>query len=362
MNVLHVITTLELGGAEKQLEILTFEQVRNGHKVSVVYLKGKSALASTMNAYGVRVLDDLANKSFFSQISEFRKILQQNNFGVIHSHLPRAEILVYLSHPKEIFVVSRHNSEKFWPSMPSILSSFLSRKITNRANGIIAISLQVKKFLIEKHEVSKNSFVKVIHYGFDPRIETSGNKKRIRSSGEGVVFGTLSRLTPQKDLRTMIKGFSLFNKAFPNSTLNIGGEGDQITELRYQVQQLQIQGSVDFLGKIEDTITFLNYIDIFLLTSVYEGFGLVLLEAMSQAKPIIASDIEIMREVLGETGGLFFKKGDSEDLAKKMFDLVIQMGVSTGSTLDPLNRIKQFSSPKMFENIIEFYREIGAKI
>ena len=74
MKIIHVITTIDLGGAEKQLLILTKEQVKNGFHVELIYLKGKGELFNDFISNGVQVVNQIANKNLFQQIFFLRKI------------------------------------------------------------------------------------------------------------------------------------------------------------------------------------------------------------------------------------------------------------------------------------------------
>ena len=125
-KVTHLITTIERGGAEKQLLTLASEQVQSGLNVVVLYLKGKPDLRNEFEAAGVEVNNLLVGKSFLKQIFLLSKYLRKNP-SPVHAHLPKSELLAAIVVTKKYLVFSRHNAEPFWPGGPRIISNLLSK-------------------------------------------------------------------------------------------------------------------------------------------------------------------------------------------------------------------------------------------
>jgi glycosyltransferase involved in cell wall biosynthesis len=113
-----------------------------------------------------------------------------------------------------------------------------------------------------------------------------------------LVLGVLGRLHPQKNTEFAIDVVNLL----PDAHLYLAGDGPEEPRLRRKVAALGLQDRVTFLGAVRgaDITRFYQAIDVLLFCSIYEGFGRVLVEAMSQSTPVIASDIPIAREVGGE--------------------------------------------------------------
>lgn len=323
MKILHVITTLEKGGAEKQLVILSRNQAAQGHEISVLPLKGHLELDQEISSFNAQIFDHLRNKNFLIQILFFRKLLVQSKFDVIHFHLPRAEIVGFFASLglRIVTISSRHNTEPFFPSSPGLISTLLSRVILIRQSSIIAISNSVRIFLVTRREIPKKCPIAVIHYGYDETIDVC-NQARNLSNGEKLEkFVTLSRLVPQKDLKTMIRALALYRVKFGYGQLEIYGDGPLKEELTLFARDLGVTDNVVFYGRTNDVINVLQRNQCFLLSSKYEGFGLVLLEAMQQGLPIICSKNPTTEEVMGSKYELFFEPVNSEDLFKKMKSL-----------------------------------------
>jgi glycosyltransferase involved in cell wall biosynthesis len=357
-SVLHVITTIEMGGAEKQLLILAREQRINGRPVSVVFLKGNPELKDSFENIGVQVFDDISNKNPLTQIFKLRKILNKIPNLTIHAHLPRAELISAIVRKKNTLVISRHNAEAFFPSHPGILSRVLSRFVSRRSTLVIAISAAVKNFLIESNEIDKSKKIQVIYYGFDSifrEIEsTSGNLH------DNFKIGTISRLVPQKDIGTLLSAFKKVIEKYPSLKLSIVGDGYLKDSLQHESKKLGISSSVDWLGRTEDIGGYLKSIDLFVLTSRYEGFGLVLLEAMCSEVPILAPNNSAIPEVLGNEYPGLFETGNSAELSTKIEDALDE--VFRKLLLSRAEaRLKIFDPVIMLENMDEAYSEMEKK-
>ena len=280
-KVTHLITTIERGGAEKQLLTLARQQVQSGLNVIVLYLKGKPDLRNEFEAAGVEVNNLLVGKSFLKQIFLLSKHLRKNP-SVIHAHLPKSELLSAIVVTKKCFVFTRHNSEAFWPGGPRIVSNLLSKFVCKRASQGIAISNAVKSYLIKRGEVPTGYTINVVYYGFQKDILTysvglNSITNLMNSQSVNFKIGTIGRLVPQKDYPTLLSAFSNVLKSFPNAELYIVGEGYLQIDLIELVESLGINDKVHWLGKTEYINEFLSKIDLFILPSKYEGFGLVLL-------------------------------------------------------------------------------------
>jgi glycosyltransferase involved in cell wall biosynthesis len=349
LKILHVITTIERGGAENQLLILVTEQIKINHQVSVMYLKGHPDLAETFLHLGVSLIDATQSTSIWSQMKFVRKTFF-GNFDIVHCHLPRAELLTAVLNFRIPFLVSRHNSEQFFPKATSFVSSTFSRYVTFRSKAVIAITHAVAEYLKINNEIASKREVDVIYYGYPNR-----NQPKSKDSFSGII-GTVSRLVPQKDLVTLIRAFSTLRDDDKDLTLRIYGEGSEESALKKLVYELALNDCVEFCGKVEDVAGAMQEMDIFVLTSLYEGFGLVLLEAMYNQVPIIASNSKAALEVLTSEYPLFFKIGDQYELSQKI-QLVLSMGPTEYREFGN-KRLKDFDPEKMSSRIGAVYDRI----
>jgi len=362
-KVTHLITTIELGGAEKQLLTLASEQVQSGLKVAVLYLKGNPDLKNKFKELGVEVDNLLVGKSFLKQSLLLSKHLRKNP-SPVHAHLPKAELLAAITLLNKSFVFSRHNSEPFWPGGPRIISNLLSKFVCKRASQGIAISNAVKNYLIKRGEIPTGYTIDVVNYGFQKNISTNSEGLKIiinlmNGQNSNYNIGTIGRLVPQKDYPTLLSAFSTILKSVPNTELYVVGEGYLQKDLIELSKSLGINDKLHWLGKTEYINEFLSKMDLFILPSKYEGFGLVLLEAMAAKKPIIAANNSSIPEVLGKTYEGLFSTGDANALAQQIKKSISDNSFSEKLVQSYATQIELFDPSKMNVNIKKVYTNAG---
>ena len=358
-KVIHLITTIERGGAEKQLLTLASEQVKSGLKVEVIFLKGKSELKKEFEASGVKVNYLLVGKSFLKQNFLFSKYLRKNP-SPVHAHLPKAELLAAIVVPNKYFIFTRHNSESFWPSGPRVISNLLSKYVCKRAAKGIAISNAVKSYMIKNGEIPTGYTIDVVYYGFQKDISTSlvglnSINNSINSQSSNFKIGTIGTLVPQKDYPTLLSAFSIVLEKLPEAELYVVGEGYLQKDLIKLSKSLGVNGKVHWLGKTEYVKEFLSKIDLFILPSKYEGFGLVLLEAMVAKKPIIAANNSAIPEVLGKTYEGLFSTGNIKVLAQQIKTAISDKNFSERLVQSYSSQLNLFDPSEMNRNIKNVY-------
>ncbi len=323
MRILHLITTIELGGAEKQLVVLTKQQRLMGHEVHIVPLKGKLDLRDKFLAQGCAVHSQAIGNYPLFQVNQVRMLERSIKPDVIHAHLPRAELLLSILRTKSLKIISKHNTEAFLPNGNKLLSQIMSRFVAHRSNRIIAISSAVRNFLIESGEVRDSNKLQLVLYGMNQEIYSNSDIKRKMFLEFGApkstkIFGTISRLAAQKDLKTQLLAFKQYLEHNSDAILVVIGEGPLQSELEEVAHALGCHENVIWYGKTPHVTEALEIFDVFLLSSLYEGLGLVLLEAISGEVPILASNNSAIPEVLGNEFPGLFVTSDWEELSSKM--------------------------------------------
>jgi glycosyltransferase involved in cell wall biosynthesis len=213
------------------------------------------------------------------------------------------------------------------PGVPKFLSSFVARICTYRST-VIAISDAVKNYTIENSMIASRIPISVVYYGINHQDfklhdfdRAKWRQQELNCEPEDFVFGTISRLVPQKDLQTLINAFSKISKEV-RCKLVIVGDGVQRNELEKLVKSLNLESKVHFLGKRRDIPELLHAIDAFALTSKYEGLGLVLLEALASEVPIIAARNSAIKEIVNDEVALMFETSSVIQLETAMKELI----------------------------------------
>lgn len=350
MRILHVITTMDRGGAENHVAALSAAQRESGHEVSIAYLKGTAELV---------IGDEDAMKLTPKTGSMLRRWVRDG--GVVHAHLPRAELAASALAPKATpLVISRHNTEPFLNSGPSSASRALAKWCGAQADTVIAISESVRAYHLNSGHLDQTTRTTVISYGysmtsasalpFDWPNGLDGDPRPLR-------IATVARLAPQKDLPTLLTATAQLVGRGIDVDLRIAGDGPDKEALSRMVGQLGLQSNVRLIGRIPNPEQFIAGADVFALPSRYEGLGLVLLEAMAAGTPIVAARNTAIEEVIidGKTG-LLFETGNAEDLATKLVTITQAHDLSDQLVAAARERLQsEFSVDRMLEQTTAVY-------
>ena len=312
MKVLHVITGIDRGGAEGHLVELVKHQRATGMGVAVAYLRGKGYWAETFRKLGAEVHSlGLRFYGDLRPLAGLRSIVRRGGFDLIHAHLPPAELyarLALLGHAALPLLITKHNEERFSPGPGQ---RFLGCWVGSRAGNVIAISDAVKRFMAGPALGLDGRKIHTIHYGIDAAPfaavqagEIAAVRKQWGLAEDALAIGFVGRLVEQKDIGTLLRGFALFAGRCPQARLVMVGTGTLEAQLRQCAEELAISDRVVWAGFRDDIAAVMGAFDIFALTSIFEGLGLVLLEAMAARRPVVATRVGAIPEVVadGETG------------------------------------------------------------
>ena len=187
---------------------------------------------------------------------------------------------------------------------------------------IVANSQETKRSILTNFDKSiQKDKVKMIYHGIETESSTLNGYTKIDdivAKGKGVILGSAGRLTRQKGQHHLIEIARILKDKNVEFTLFIAGTGDLQAELESLIKKYKLENEVILLGFVSNMKGFMNSIDIFLLTSIWEGFGYVLVEAMIESKPVIAFDISSNPEIItkNETG-ILIDYPDLEMFAEK---------------------------------------------
>jgi glycosyltransferase involved in cell wall biosynthesis len=370
-RVLHVITTITKGGAESHLVELIQGQVAAGAQAAVAFLHSEPYWREALEGLGCEVVDlRSAHYGDLGAVARLRRLMRRWGPTLIHAHMPPAELYTRLAIAglRTPLIISKHLDFDFAPAPGS---SVLERWCAARAAAVIAISDAVRRYFEGRWPARLAERLTTIHYGIDlaPYPVVSADRSPLRAEWglqpDHLVVGTAARLTPQKALDVMLRGFALATARAPELKLRLVlvGRGKLEAELRQLAADLAIADKVVFAGFRQDMPAVMSAYDIFALTSVFEGFGLVLLEAMAAARPVVASGISAIPEVVrdGETG-LLVPPRDPQAFA----DAVVRLG-------DPVLRERlgaagrqrasdAFAPARMVERTLALYDKVASEL
>jgi glycosyltransferase involved in cell wall biosynthesis len=210
------------------------------------------------------------------------------------------------------------------PIKNTFLNRILFKKILTH---IVANSFETKRTILRNlsNHIEEDK-VKVIYHGIDLSLlnRKDGNKLDIVAElGHGIILGNAGRLVLQKGQQYLIEIAKKLQKKNIEFTLFVAGTGELQSQLEGLIEAYHLQKNVILLGFVKDIESFMNSIDIFLLTSIYEGFGFVLLEAMVKSKPVVAFDVSSNPEiVIKDKTGFLVDCPDVDMFVEKVLALI----------------------------------------
>ena len=348
-NILHISRTMDIGGAERivyQLSSDLKDEFDSVHVASTGGLWESELAAKSIQHHKIFDIDSKKPLTVLKLLSSIRQIIKKNDISIVHTHHRMAAFyirLLKLVHPKLIHVYTAHNV--FKDKLP--LYGFALKNAKS-----VAVGEAVNKNLKEDVGITDS---RVIYNGVVLK-ETDDQVDEIISYG-GIKLGCIARLSEQKGLTYLLDAMSLLT--IKDIRLFIVGEGELREELENKVKELNLQDSVIFLGYRKDIVECINSFDFCVLPSVFEGFGLVAIEAFMNCKTLVATDIPGLNEVVTSENGILVPAKDSAALAsaidKLSTDATLRQELASQGKKDYENK---FSYPLFLESYRELYREL----
>lgn len=315
MKLLFVITGLGMGGAENQVVNLADKLSNKGYDVVISYiLEPAIVLPKSENIKLVWLGGD---KTLFGMIKAYFnlgkliKILKPN---IVHSHMYHANIItrftkILTNIPKLICTAHSKNEGGKIRMFLYRCTNFLGDTFTN-------VSQEAVASFEEKNAVKKNEMV-AMHNGIDCDVfdfdlierETLREKYELKDKE---VFIHIGRFSEPKDHINLLKSFKEISKEFSNAHLVLVGDGELRPEIEKFISENNLTENVSLFGIQKNISSLLSMSDIFVLSSSWEGFGLVVAEAMSCQRVVVATDCGGVSEVLGDCGFLVEAKNSNK--------------------------------------------------
>ena len=310
MKIAHIILTSKNGGAEKvfvdYLKILK----KIGHQNYFIVKNDAPYFEKIKNEAidYLRVSNNFGYHDFWA-VKKIKNFIEKNNIEIVIAHAGKSMVLARkaiksIKSRKVILVAVNHSN--------NIKRSLL-------ADIIISINREIFFKTIDAKRTVENSFIlsnaiDISDAKKSPKIIDLQNKKIIK-------IGIIGRMVKVKGFENVIKAIAILKKTSNiNFILKIAGSGEELNNLKDLTKNLQLENSIEFLGWVDNSIDFFNNIDIFILSSLIETFGLVLLESMKYRVPIITTNCDGPKEILQNEHDCLML-----DLANKNIDLPNQI-------------------------------------
>jgi len=307
MKILFLITGLGVGGAERQVIDLADEMDARGHTVRIAYMVGEALL--TPRSTSVRVIALGHKKDPFSMVLVFVryiKLLREERPEVVHSHMFHANILarisrIFIKIPKLISTAHSTNEGSWVRMLIYRLTNMLSDKFTNVSEKAV-IEFERRKAVAAGSMICMPNGIDTEKFCFNQIARDQLRTPEIEPECKLVL--AVGRFVEAKNYPALLNAFSVVVASFPTLRLWIAGDGPLKAELITLIEELNIQHLVRLLGVRDDVSDLMSAADIFVLSSKWEGFGLVVAEAMAVERVVVATDCGGIAQVLGNCGYL----------------------------------------------------------
>ena len=358
MKVLHATKVRGIGGAERHLLLLLPSLRERGIDARFFSLdagEDSDRFHAALDDRGVpwrRVRSGLDVSPRLGL--EVLQAARSEGADLIHTHMVHAD--VYGSTAARLlrtpFVSTRHNDDRY------LLGPFryADRLFMRGVDTVIAISDAVREFHA-RAGLPREKLV-TIHYGLDavPSAPSEVTPDDVGVPPEAPLVLAIGRLIEQKDHATLVEAFGRIHEAFPSARLALLGWGRLESEIRSRVRGLGLEARVLVLGRVEPR-EWLARADVFVHTSRWEGFGMVLLEAMLASLPVVATAVSAVPEiVVDRETGLLVPAGDAAAVANALAQLLADPALRQRYGAEGRRRaLSQFSVTKMTERTIAVY-------
>jgi glycosyltransferase involved in cell wall biosynthesis len=321
MRIVYLLTSLGMGGAERLVISLAEAMEARGHSVALLVLRPRLAEEWPTHLPTFHLEMRKSPFSVLASMARAHSFLCSFQPDLLHSHSFHANLmarLLTLLSPSHKLVCTVHNVyEGGWLRMMAYrLTDGLSQSTTMVSSAAAHRFLQWKAVSQERCRVITN--------GIGTREFLPQEKRRVclrKQMGlkDEFLWLTAGRIVPAKDYPNLLDAVAQLRKVSSGMQLWIAGEGEdrELESLRSFTAKLGLTDCVRWLGLRRDLPALLDAADGFVLASAWEGMPLALGEAMAMAKPVVATDVGGVRELVGEAGRIVPAK-DPRALAQAM--------------------------------------------
>jgi len=351
-NLIIFYPSFERGGVEKNLQniITNFDRKINIFLISSLdknksnnLFKRKINLIKISNK-NLFFLPSRFSSAFFAMISLFNIIKKIKSNLVVHSMQSNvaAAIVCFVLRKK---IVIRNSEDPIYSTFYSenkflsYLIFFLKILTYNFVSGIITNSKGSKKSL-EKFVLNKNKIVSI----YNPYLL----KKNLKKFKKKKLLINIGRLRKQKDHLTLIRAFKIFSQKYNDYKLVILGDGNKKNQILDEIKSLKLDNKIKVLGWKSDTTKYLKKSKLFVLSSIYEGLGNVLIDAINFDVPCVSTDCHSgPREILlNGRGGYLVPINNYKILAKKMIYALDNYNLSLEKNKIAKKKLYRFTTSK----------------
>lgn len=361
MKILFLSDLLAYGGASKLIfDLLPRMKEERNECELLILTSDHSKYLEELEIQGIKVtIVPKSIRSHFSKILFIKNYIKKGKFDIIHANL--FPMVYYCSIVKRMLgkkcpplIMTEHSTDNKRRHKPYLRP--LERFIYKKYNFIISISEKTQENLYNwLKKIDKKKFV-VVENGIDielfKKAESIPRQSLISDYKQGdVLLLMVGSYTPQKNHTTLIEALT----QLPNQyKLILAGEGPLLNEIKSRAKKLRLEKRIAFLGFRKDVAQLMHSVDMLIIPSIWEGFGLIAAEGMACGLPIAASDVSGLSEIVGDAGIKFnpSKPAEIKDSIIRLSDQRIRKICVTNG----FNRVYRYDIGRTVKDYLNIYR------
>lgn len=352
-RVAIVLPYFSNGGAQVMIARLASHLDLKAVDAEVICIYGKpqnNKMEQTILAHGVPIrfigkgkgFSAGAVKALYEELNRFRP-------DVVHTHLSAGvycALWVLVHHKKMLHTV--HNM----PQHELIRTKRIIMRLLYRLNCAVpvAISHEIQTMMKEYYHLKQDA--ELVYNPVDVKLFSKAEKV----PHDSFVVLNIGRLSEQKNQRLLIEAFSQLQQRYGNAELYILGDGPFRKELQDMIEQQGLAECVHLEGNVEHVEKYCAKADVFVLSSIYEGLPLVVLEAMAASLPVIATDVGGVKDIVTDNG-ILVESGNRDQMVNALITLMENLNLRRDMSIKSYENVQQFDSEKIADQYICLYRE-----
>lgn len=356
MKILHVITSLNIGGAEKLLTEIVPAMIAEGHQVDVLAFNGKdSNFKRILQEKNVHIISFCEVSRYYNPIYIWKLISIIRHYDIVHTHLTSPQLFTAIANlfVGTKLVTTEHNTTN--SRRGNTLLSIIDRWMYNRYKAVIGISKKTEENLKEFIGESMAKIV-TINNGIDVhKYATANPLSESEVNTAKTIVTMVAAFRPQKDQETLVRAVKRLDRS--KYILWLVGDGEKRDELVKYIANQGMSERVRLWGNRSDVPSILKSSDIVVMSSHWEGFGLAAAEGMAAGKPVIASNVDGLAQVV-EGAGILFEPENDEQLASLILKLSEEKDFYNVIATKCTNKANEYDISKMVDGYVQLYKSI----
>lgn len=360
MKILQVITSLSTGGAEKLISEISPMLRDKGHQIDVLAFDGTdTAFKKTLTDKGIMVYSFGKECNVYNPLFIFRLAKIMKNYDIVHTHNTAPQLFAAIGSLlcSVLLCTTEHttsNRRRDWKWY-----ALIDKWMYSRYRKVICISDSTEQNLREfiKDNSDKictiSNGINVTSYSHAVSVD----KSSISKHPERKVVAMVAGFRYQKDQETLIRAFNYLPEDYE---LWLVGDGERRSMIEQCIKDNNLENRVLLLGIRSDIPSILKSVDVVVQSSHWEGFGLAAVEGMAAGKPVVASDVEGLAQVV-EGAGILFTLGDDKQLADIIKQLLEDYTFSQKVSAKCWERAQKFDIQKMVDAYNDVYMGLVAQ-